>query len=134
MPGFSKSPPELIERFGAITGEIPDAERRQMFGYPSIFVGGNLVTSLHESSWIVRLPEEDRTALLALPGTGPFEPMPGRPMSGYVALSPAIVVDDAAVRHWVDRAVALGRSLPPKAPKASKVRHGARPAQADSEP
>jgi hypothetical protein len=97
-----------------------------MFGYPAIFVGGNLVTSLHESRWIVRLREEDRAALLALPGTGPFEPMPGRPMSGYVALSPAIVADDAAVRHWVDRAVAFGRSLPPKPPKAPKTRGGSR--------
>jgi TfoX/Sxy family transcriptional regulator of competence genes len=122
MPGFSKAPPELVERFGAITGEIPDAERRQMFGYPAVFVGGNLVTSLHESRWIVRLPDEDRAALLALPGTGPFEPMPGRPMNGYVALSPPIVDDDAVVRHWVDRAMAFGRRLPPKPPKLPRTR------------
>jgi hypothetical protein len=120
MPGFSKSPPELIERFGALTADIPDAERRQMFGYPGLFVGGNLVTSLHETRWIVRLPDGERAALLALPGTGPFEPMPGRPMSGYVALSPPIVADDVAVRHWVNRAVVFGRDLPPKAPKVSK--------------
>jgi TfoX/Sxy family transcriptional regulator of competence genes len=120
MPGFTKSPPELIERFGALTADLPDVEPRQMFGYPAVFVGGNLVTSLHEKRWIVRLPEDDRAALLALPGTGPFEPMPGRPMNGYVALSPPIVDDDAVVRHWVDRAIAFGRSLPPKQPKASK--------------
>ncbi len=120
MPGFSKSPPELIERFGALTADFPDVEPRQMFGYPAVFVGGNLVTSLHETRWIVRLPENDRVALLGLPGTGPFEPMPGRPMNGYVALSPPIVGDDVAVRHWVNRAVAFGRSLPPKAPKRSK--------------
>jgi TfoX/Sxy family transcriptional regulator of competence genes len=120
MPGFSKSPPELVERFGLLTADLPDAEARQMFGYPAVFVGGNLVTSLHETRWIVRLPEDDRVTLLALPGTGPFEPMPGRPMNGYVALSPPIVDDDAAVRHWVDRAMAFGRSLPPKAPKQSK--------------
>jgi hypothetical protein len=122
MPGFSKSPPELVERFGAITGEIPDAERRQMFGYPAVFVGGNLVTSLHQERWIVRLPDQDRAALLTLPGTGPFEPMPGRPMNGYVALSPPIVDDDAVVRHWVDRAMTFGRGLPPKPPKLPRTR------------
>jgi TfoX/Sxy family transcriptional regulator of competence genes len=126
MPGMSKSPPELIERFGALTADLPDVERRQMFGFPSIFVGGNLVTSLHETRWIVRLPEEDRAELLEVPGTGPFEPMPGRPMNGYVALSPPIVDDDAAVRHWVDRAIAFGRSLPPKGPKASRTRRGSK--------
>jgi len=126
MPGMSKSPPELIERFGALTADLPDVERRQMFGFPSIFVGGNLVTSLHETRWIVRLPEEDRAALLAIPGTGPFEPMPGRPMNGYVALSPPIIDDDAAVRHWVGRAMAFGRSLPPKEPKAPRTRSGSK--------
>jgi TfoX/Sxy family transcriptional regulator of competence genes len=122
MPGFSKSPPELVERFRLITAGIPGTEPRQMFGYPAVFVGGNLVTSLHETRWIVRLPDDDRATLIALPGAGPFEPMPGRPMNGYVALSSPIVDDDAAVRHWVDRAMAHARSLPPKAPKQSKPR------------
>jgi hypothetical protein len=131
MPGFSKSPPELVERFGAVTAEIPDVEPRQMFGYPAVFVRGNLVTSLHESRWIVRLPDEDRAGLLALPGTGPFEPMPGRPMAGYVALSPAIVADDAALRDWVDRAVAFGRNLPPKTPKGRKVSRASRGSRSD---
>jgi TfoX/Sxy family transcriptional regulator of competence genes len=126
MPGFSRSPPELIERFGAITGELPDVEPRQMFGYPAVFVGGNLATSLHETRWIVRLPDEDRAALLAMPGTGPFEPMPGRSMNGYVALSPSIVADDEALRSWVARAIAFGRSLPPKTPKVPKTRGGQR--------
>jgi TfoX/Sxy family transcriptional regulator of competence genes len=126
MPGFTKSPPELVERFRAITSDLPDAEPRQMFGYPAVFVGGNLITSLHESRWIVRLPEEDRATLLALPGAGPFEPMPGRPMNGYVALSSPVVDDDAVVRQWVDRAMAFGRSLPPKAPKASYARRACR--------
>jgi len=130
MPGFSKSPPELIERFGTITAEIPDAERRQMFGYPSIFVGGNIITGLYESAWFVRLSESDRAELLTLPDTGPFEPMPGRAMGGYVVLSPSIVGDDDAARGWVERAIAFGRSLPPKTPKASRPKRGSKPARA----
>ncbi len=128
MPGFSKSPPELVARFAAITSGIPDAEPRQMFGYPAVFVAGNLVTSLHETRWIVRLPDADRATLFALPGAGPFEPMPGRPMNGYVALSSPIVDDDEAVRHWVHRAVEFGRTLQPKAPKTPKTRPGDRSA------
>lgn len=122
MPGFSKSPPELIERFGAITAGIPDAERRQMFGYPCIFLGGNMITGLHESAWFVRLGEPDRAELLRQPGAGPFEPMPGRAMGGYLVLPPSIIADDGAARSWVERAMDFGRSLPPKAPKASKSR------------
>ena len=118
MPVFSKSPPELVERFGAVTAAIADAERRQMFGYPALFVGGYHVTGLHGATWVVRLAETDRAELLAVSGARPFEPMPGREMGGYVVLPPSIVADDAAVRHWVERAIDYGRSLPPKARKA----------------
>ena len=117
MPDFSKSPPELVERFEAITRDIPDAERRQMFGYPALFVGGYHVTGLHQARWVVRLSDADRTELLAIPGAGPFEPMPGRAMGGYVVLPAQVTADDDAIRRWVDRAIEYGRSLPPKEPK-----------------
>jgi len=122
MPGSSKSPPELVERFASVAAELPDVERRQMFGYPCLFVGGNLVTGLYQAAWHVRLAKVDQAELLALPGARPFEPMPGRPMTGYVILPPSIVADDTALLHWVERAIDFGRSLPPKAPRASKGR------------
>ncbi len=120
MPHFSQSPPELVERFTAVTAQLPDVERRQVFGYPCLLVGGNMVTGLHGAAWFVRLADTDRAELLRLPGAGPFEPIPGRPMGGYVVLPPSVVVDDPALRGWVDLAIAFGRSLPPKAPRTSK--------------
>lgn len=120
MPSFSKSPPDLVERFRAVTADLPDVERRQMFGYPCLFVGGNMVTGLHQAAWFVRLADKDRAELLRLPGAGPFEPMPGRPMGEYLVLSPAVVADNSAVRTWVELAIEFGRTLPPKAPRASK--------------
>lgn len=128
MPSFSKSPPELVERFSAIAAGIPDAERRQMFGYPCLFVGGNMVTGLHESAWFVRLAEPDGAELLRLPGAGRFEPMPGRPMSGYTVLPPSMIADERAVRSWVERAILFGRSLPAKTPKVSKPKRSPKPA------
>ena len=123
MPDFTKSPPELVERFDALTSTLPGVERRQMFGYPSLFVGGNLVTGLHKGWWFVRLGEADRAELRQL-GAGPFEPMPGRAMGGYLVLPLDVFADDAAVLGWVDRAIGFGRSLPPKSPKAPKARAG----------
>ena len=55
-PSFDKSPPELIDRFGAVMDRYPDAERRKMFGYPAAFVGGNMATGLFADKWVVRLP------------------------------------------------------------------------------
>lgn len=131
MQHFSKSPPELVARFAAmtaaLTAALPDVERRQMFGYPCLFVSGNLVTGLHQAAWFVRLADTDRAELLQLPGAGPFEPMPGRPMGGYLVLPPDVTVDDAAVRGWVERAVAFGRTLPPKAPRTSRAARARKP-------
>ncbi len=116
MPGFAKSPPELIKRFHAVTDDLPGVQHRLMFGYPAMFVDGNMVSGLYESTWFVRLGDTDRAGLLALDGAGPVEIMPGRAMAGYVSL-PAVMIaaDEHALRSWLDRAVAFGRTLPPKA-------------------
>ena len=59
MPKFEKSSPELVARFDAAAARFPEAERRKMFGYPALFVGGNLVTGLFAQSWMIRLGDED---------------------------------------------------------------------------
>lgn len=122
MPGFAKSPPELVARFHAVTDDLPAVEHRQMFGYPALFVGGNLVSGLYESSWFVRLSEADAAALLEIDGAGQVEIMPGRTMAGYVALPPALIGDDGAIRPWLDRAIEQGRNLPAKTPKVKPRR------------
>lgn len=114
MPTFAKSSPQLVARFDATAARFPEAERRKMFGYPALFVGGNLVTGLFAETWMIRLPETDREALLALPGAAPFEPMAGKPMKGYATLPDDIVADDDALDGWIRRAIAFGRTLPAK--------------------
>jgi TfoX/Sxy family transcriptional regulator of competence genes len=114
VPRFTKSPAELVERFDAAAARHPDGERRKMFGYPALFVGGNLATGLFADSWMVRLGPADLEALVALPGAGPFQPMPGRTMTGYATLPPDVVADDAALDGWLERALAFAGSLPPK--------------------
>jgi hypothetical protein len=114
MPPFTKSPPELVARFDTVADRFPDAQRRKMFGYPALFVGGNLVTGLFAEHWMIRLPDGDRTELLALPGAMPFEPMPGKPMKGYAVLTPDVVADDAALDGWLRRAIAHVQTLPAK--------------------
>jgi hypothetical protein len=75
---WQKSPVELEERFRAAVAGIEGLEVRKMFGYPAGFIGGNMTTGLHQSSWIVRLPEEVRKERIDA-GWSTFEPMPGRP-------------------------------------------------------
>ncbi len=122
---WRKSPEELRERFEAAVAGIEGLEQRQMFGYPAGFVGGNMTTGLHQDSWIVRLPEDERRERIA-DGWTTFEPMPGRPMREYVALPEAVVAEPDQARAWVERAAAYVRSLPPKVPKQPKKAKAAR--------
>jgi TfoX/Sxy family transcriptional regulator of competence genes len=113
MPSFSKSPPELVERFEAVLAGYPDAVRRKMFGYPAAFVGGNMATGLFADRWVVRLPDTDIEPAKAA-GADAFEPMPGKPMKSFVAIPEADVGDDSAIRRWVERGLAHAASLPAK--------------------
>lgn len=111
---WRKSPPELVAAFEAEIARHPDVAVRPMFGFPCGFVGGNMTTGLFEDRWFVRLPDDERTALLLEPGAALFEPMPGRPMREYAVLPPAFLGDPVAVEAWVRRAIAFARTLPPK--------------------
>lgn len=114
MSTFEKSSPELIARFDAAAARFPEAERRKMFGYPALFVGGNLTTGLFAQTWMIRLPDDDRAELLELPGAAPFEPMAGRQMKGYATLPDDVVADDEALDGWVRRAISYVQTLPAK--------------------
>jgi len=76
MPSFSKSPPELVERFATVLAGYPDAKQKPMFGFPAAFVGGNMATSLFRDRWVVRLPEPEIEAAKAA----------GARFAGYVLL------------------------------------------------
>jgi TfoX/Sxy family transcriptional regulator of competence genes len=116
---WRKSSPDLVERFGGAVAGIEGLETRKMFGYPAGFIGGNMVSGLHQESWIVRLPEEVRRERLEA-GWTTFEPMAGRPMREYLALPDEVAGDPDAARQWVERAADYVRALPPKAPKPKK--------------
>jgi hypothetical protein len=113
MPSFTKSPPELVERFSAVLSDYPDAVRKKMFGYPAAFVGGNMATGLFADSWVVRLPDAEIEPAIA-DGAAPFEVMPGKAMKSFVVVPPADVSDDTAIHRWVDRGLAHAASMPPK--------------------
>ena len=46
MPTFTKSPPELVDRFLAVAARHPVAKQRQMFGYPALLIAGASGTPL----------------------------------------------------------------------------------------
>src|SRR5687768_18463606 len=86
-PKFEKSPPELVERFGAVLDGVatPETTRRPMFGYPCAWIGGNMAPGLVSTSWGVRLPPQRPEAVLASGEARPFEVLPRPGMEGQAA-------------------------------------------------
>jgi TfoX/Sxy family transcriptional regulator of competence genes len=116
---WTKSPQALIDLFEESLPDDPRVERRKMFGYPCIFVGGNMCAGLHQSAMLVRLSPTDAAAL---PDARPFEPWPGRPMAGYTLAPDDVLADETALAALIAQAVAFTATLPvkEKKPKAAK--------------
>lgn len=110
---WKKASPELIARFDAAIARVAGAERRQMFGYPCAFLGGNMMAGLFEDNMMVRLSEKDRAKASLEAAATPFAPG-GRPMREYVVLPPAIVENQRQLGGWLKRAASYVGSLPPK--------------------
>jgi TfoX/Sxy family transcriptional regulator of competence genes len=115
---WRKAPEALVQKFDILVPHDPRIERRKMFGYPAAFVGGNLFMGLYQDSLMLRLSEEDRAEFLTLQGAALFEPMPGRPLRGYVTVPPAMLRQDGPLSGWIARSLRYARSIPAKGPRA----------------
>jgi hypothetical protein len=85
-----------------------------MFGNLGAFVDGNVFMGLFGADIGLKLPEDDRSRLLAEPDAGPFGPTE-RPMPGYVTVPGDWSA--ATAKPWIDTALATARALPAKQPK-----------------
>ena len=117
MPAFTKPSEATLQTFkGAVAG-LQGAERRTMFGYPSVFLNGNMLSCVFQDRIMVRLSETDRTEAIKSHDAKPFEPSPGRAMKEYVELPRAIMQHPSAMRRWLERGREYVATLPAKKPK-----------------
>ena len=115
MPKFTKTPPEVIAAFDAAAPSRPDVQRKPMFGYPSLYLQGNMFAGTFGPKIVVRLDDAGRTKALRS-GAGLFEPVPGRPMKEYVVV-PNADMKGAALKKWIASGLAYAETLPAKAAK-----------------
>jgi TfoX/Sxy family transcriptional regulator of competence genes len=107
-----KSPPELIAAFEKARPDDPNVTARPMFGYPALFLKGNMFAGTYQDTIVVRFGD-DRT----IPGAKTaksFEPMPGRAMKEYLVVPDAVIKSPAKLRAWIDHAHAYATKLPAK--------------------
>ena len=119
MPAMPKPDEDTKTFFQGVVPEHPAVSVRPMFGNLAAFVNGNMFMGLFGPDLFVRLPDAGREAVEKA-GGGPFEPMPGRSMSGYVLLPAAWRNDPRRVREWAARSLEWAQELPAKQPKPKK--------------
>ena len=116
------APPGNIAAFARATGRLRGVEARKMFGYPAVFVSGNMIAGLVRERMVIRLSVTDRARFLALPGATPFIAMKGRVMKQWAVVPPAMLKSPARLGRWLARALVHGRSLPPKPVRRRRTR------------
>lgn len=110
---WKKTPPGLAAAFDKAAPKDPRVARKLMFGYPALFLNGNMFAGTFQDKVIARLPEADREKAIRA-GVARFEPMPGRPMKEYLVVPTVDVSRPAALSSWLERARVHAASLPPK--------------------
>jgi hypothetical protein len=108
----------LAERVGNALRENPTLRgvgvvEKRMFGGVGYMVQGNMACGVNGEDVIVRVGPDAYAAALAAPHTRPFD-MTGRPMKGWVVVTPDGYARDEDLAAWVARGVAFALTLPPK--------------------
>jgi TfoX/Sxy family transcriptional regulator of competence genes len=86
---------------------------RQMFGGLSFLVDGNMCVGVIGEELIARVGPGGTEAALARPGSRLFD-FSGRPMKGWITVSPTALEADDALAAWIDDTLGFVRTLPPK--------------------
>lgn len=109
----------LADRIREAIGPLPGLAEIRMFGGLCFTIAGNMAIGVTGDDLMVRLEPADADAALAEPGVRPMD-FTGRPMRGFLFVSPEGYATDSALRAWLDHSVAFAASLPPKLPKRPK--------------
>ena len=118
MPAFTKPTEQTVKAFTGATETLSGVEPRKMFGYPSVFLNGNMLACIFQDRIMVRLSPADREDAKSAVGAKPFEPSPGRAMKEYVELPAKVVRKASELQAWIERGRRFVATLPPKKPKS----------------
>jgi hypothetical protein len=120
---WKKSPPELIERFKAALPPHPDAQVKQMFGYPACFVKGNFFTGTFEDNLVIRLPNGLKDQFPELKNAAGFNPMgTGKGMKDWCIIPAEIANDNNRLADFYAATFEEVYKLPAKVVKPRKPR------------
>jgi TfoX/Sxy family transcriptional regulator of competence genes len=92
-----------------------DIVEKKMFGGVGFIIHGNMACGVQGNDLIVRVGPENHDTTLSRPFVRPFLVMPGKPMKGWVLVTPEGVATDPDLKDWVELGYEYASSLPAKA-------------------
>ena len=103
----------LAQRIREEMGGLPGYTEKKMFGGVGYMLQGNMACGVNGPDLIVRVGPERYEKALAEPNTRVFD-MTGRPMKGWVVISPQGCEEDKDLKAWVKQGVEYALTLPSK--------------------
>ena len=103
----------LAERVRELLSLRSGLTEKKMFGGIAWMLDGNMACGVAGDELLVRVAADDRERALAEEHTRVFD-MTGRPMKGFICVTPPGVADDRSLAGWVDLGADFATSLPPK--------------------
>lgn len=108
--GFSA---ELADEVRVRLAARTDVTEKQMFGGIAFMVGGNMAVGVSGEELMVRVGKAAHAETVSLPGARIFD-MSGRPIEGWLLVSPEGFATEVDLDSWIERGLAGALSLPPK--------------------
>jgi hypothetical protein len=103
----------LAQRVRVLLEKKQGFAEKKMFGGVCFLLRGNMACGILNEDLIVRAGPENSEDLLKLPDTREFD-ITGKPMKGWVMVSPEAHKADEDLSGWVERGVAFALTLPSK--------------------
>jgi TfoX/Sxy family transcriptional regulator of competence genes len=110
----------LAERIRSLLEDRGRVTERRMFGGLAFLVRGNMTVGIVNDQLMVRVGPDTYGAALRQPHARAMD-FTGRPMKGFVFVSPEGFESDSDLAQWVERGVTYGASLPAKEPSLKAV-------------
>ena len=103
----------LAQRIKAAIADEPGFTEKVMFGGIGFMLNGNMACGVNKDDLIVRVGPQAYDNALQQPYTREFD-FTGRPMKGWVMVSPEGTVSDEDLQRWINKGVAFAATLPKK--------------------
>lgn len=101
------------QRVRDVLGTAPGLTERKMFGGVSFMLDGNMCCGVVNTDLVVRIGRDRYADMLREPHARPMD-FTGRPLTGFVYVSPDGYDTNTSLERWIHRSVSFVRTLVPK--------------------